>query len=319
VVVSLTDYGDEYKGGLYVSTKSSERHYVKLNRGDAVAHQSSLHHGVRVLDQRDDGGPSERWSWIMWFRDSDTCEDHGREWHLSCAEEGNPTCMYLRATTESSQEDVLMWNQKASDAGHAQASVKLAYAYLKKLPSHLEYDRNKAMELFESAIAVSNEPDGHYGLATLYLEGARARIMSQPDNQSKQKAAVSAMGGPYVTKAISHLVEAAKGGHVFAMFNLGICHTFGYGTKSGEKDYELAAEWFEASGLPEGLQAKAMYLGSVGRTNEAREFNKKAQIMGFGKPWRKMARERTGSGGSGGVSMNLMWPPLPGGVMPPTW
>ena len=39
VVVSLTDYGDEYTGGLYVSTKNSERNYVRLNRGDAVAHQ----------------------------------------------------------------------------------------------------------------------------------------------------------------------------------------------------------------------------------------------------------------------------------------
>ena len=32
VVVSLSDYGNEYNGGLYVSTKSSERNYVKLNR-----------------------------------------------------------------------------------------------------------------------------------------------------------------------------------------------------------------------------------------------------------------------------------------------
>ena len=39
VVVSLTDYGREFTGGLYVSTKNSERNYVKLNRGDAVVHQ----------------------------------------------------------------------------------------------------------------------------------------------------------------------------------------------------------------------------------------------------------------------------------------
>ena len=39
VVVSLTDYGEEYTGGLYVSTKNSERNYIKLNRGDAVVHQ----------------------------------------------------------------------------------------------------------------------------------------------------------------------------------------------------------------------------------------------------------------------------------------
>lgn len=76
-----------------------------------------LHHGVRVLNQRDDGRPSERWSWIMWFRDSDTCEDYEAEWYQKCAEEGNPTCMYLRATHEKNAVDVVRWNQKASDAG----------------------------------------------------------------------------------------------------------------------------------------------------------------------------------------------------------
>ena len=45
VVVSLTDYGREYTGGLYVSTKNSERNYVKLNRGDAVVHQG----GERIV------------------------------------------------------------------------------------------------------------------------------------------------------------------------------------------------------------------------------------------------------------------------------
>lgn len=39
VVISLTDYGREYRGGLYVSTKNSEKNFVKLDRGDAVAHQ----------------------------------------------------------------------------------------------------------------------------------------------------------------------------------------------------------------------------------------------------------------------------------------
>ena len=80
-------------------------------------HHQDLHHGVHVFDQRDDGGPAERWSWIMWFRDSDTCEDHEPDWYHQCSEDGNPTCMYLRATHERSTEDVVLWNQKASDAG----------------------------------------------------------------------------------------------------------------------------------------------------------------------------------------------------------
>jgi hypothetical protein len=40
----------------------------------------------------------ERWSWILWYRDSLTCDDHGYEWYKDCAEEGNPTCELLHAT-----------------------------------------------------------------------------------------------------------------------------------------------------------------------------------------------------------------------------
>jgi len=276
-----------------------------------------LHHGVKVLDKRDDGGPSERWSWIMWFRDSDTCQDHARDWHHDCAEEGNPTCMYLRAANEGNAMDVVHWNQKASDAGHAQASVKLAYAYLKKLPSHLEYDRSRATHLFREAIVSSNEPDGHYGIAALLLEDTKKKIMEQPTNKAKAKAAQDAFASSEVMQVIIHLEEAAKGGHVFAMFNLGICYTYGYHRKDRERNFELATKWFEASGLPEGFFVKSEYLNAVGKTREAEEYRKKASILGFGSPWRTHARESTGSGGSSGAKLNLQWPPLPSGEFPP--
>ena len=233
----------------------------------------------------------------MWFRDSDTCEDHGNEWHQECSEQGNPTCMYLRSKTQADANGILHWIGKASDAGHALASVKLAYAYMKVLPSHLEYNETIAQELFESAIETSNEPDGHYGMASLYLARARIRIMNQPSNELKQQAAIAMMGSPTIMKAIHHLEEAAKGGHVFAMFNLGICYTYGYSRSDGVPNFELAAQWYEASGLPEGLFAKSLYLGSVGKTEESKEFRDKAATLGFGTPWRQMARERTGSGG----------------------
>ena len=255
----------------------------------------------------------------MWFRDSDTCEDYGAEWHHKCAEEGNPTCMYLRATHEGTSQDVVHWNQLASDAGHAQASVKLAYAYLNILPSHLEFDLKRATNLFAEAIRSSNEPDGHYGMASLYLAQTRMRIMQQSDQDAKQQAAKEAVASPRMMEAISHLEEAAKGGHVFAMFNLGICSTYGYGRTDGKRDFELAAEWFEASGLPEGLFAKSLYASAMGRNEEAEDYKQKAKILGFGSPWRKQARERTGSGGSSGAKLNLQWPPLPSGEVPPEW
>ena len=115
------------------------------------------------------------------------------------------------------------------------------------------------------------------------------------------------------------LEEAAKGGHVFAMFNLGICSTYGYGRADGKRDFELAAEWFEASGLPEGLFAKSLYASAMGRNEEAEDYKQKAKTLGFGAPWRKPARERTGSGGSSGAKLNLPWPTLPSGETPPEW
>ena len=78
-VVSLSDYGVDYKGGLYVSTSHGQREYAALGRGDAVLHRSSLLHGVQVHDVEGREEETERWSWIVWFRDSATCQDFGHE------------------------------------------------------------------------------------------------------------------------------------------------------------------------------------------------------------------------------------------------
>jgi hypothetical protein len=121
---------------------------------------------------------------------------------------------------------------------------------------------------------------------------------------------------PLVLEAIVHLEEAARSGHVFAMFNLGISHLYGYGRTDGRRDPDLAAEWFEASGLPEGLFAKSLHASSVGRKEEAEMWRSRASLLGFGSSWRKHARERTGSGGSSGAKLNLKWPPLPTGETP---
>ena len=47
-VVSLSDYGVDYKGGLYVSTSHGQREYAALGRGDAVLHRSSLREYLRL-------------------------------------------------------------------------------------------------------------------------------------------------------------------------------------------------------------------------------------------------------------------------------
>ena len=189
IVVSLSVREADYNGGLYVATKSSQRQYVGLTRGDAVVHRGDLYHGVKVLPAteeeqqqgtRGDAALAQRWSWILWYRDSTKCEDHGHEWFQECAEQGNPTCELLHATKvanapgkSKTQEDmakeILYWNQRASDHGHGGASIKLARAYLKLLPSALSFSEEKAIALYHQAIATSNHPDAHYGLATLLV------------------------------------------------------------------------------------------------------------------------------------------------------
>ena len=341
VVISLSDYDTEYQGGLYVSSKNSERNYIKLNRGDAVVHQWDLHHGVHVLDENIHGDTSERWSWIFWTRDSDTCDDHSKEWYKDCADDGNPSCMYLRATNEGTDEGRITWNEKASNAGDALASVKLGYAYLKLLPSDIvSYDVKKAESLFLKAIRSSNEPDGHYALASLYLKQVTHQIQNSismikeqnngdtgNDRQIKMKIMDILKKGlisPKLINAIGHLEEAAKCGHMFAQFNLGIVHLYGYGRSyrsgdgngNGNTDPNMAGMWFEASGLPEGYIVKSMHSNSIGNKEEAESFQQKAYTLGYGSPWRQMARERAGSGGSSGAKLNLQWPPIPSGQIP---
>jgi len=221
---------------------------------------------------------------------------------------------------------------RASDAGHALAKVKLAYAYMGAVKAPIDLDTTRAQQLFREAIESTNEPDGHYGLAVLYLVTARRNVMGQKDNAGRRAASIMALEGPsYLHQAIYHLEEAARGGHVMAMFNLGVCHNYGYcasssassestgGSGSGNTNLTLAADWYEASGMPEGYAAKAMLLLRRNQTEEARGYQETATKLGHGAPWRKRMREGTGHMGISGVALNLLWPPLPNGGVPPEW
>jgi hypothetical protein len=39
--------------------------------------------------------PQELWTWTLWYKDSDTCEEHGYTWGEGCAERGDAVCQYL--------------------------------------------------------------------------------------------------------------------------------------------------------------------------------------------------------------------------------
>ena len=231
VVVSLSDYGRDYTGGLFVSTDHGRRRFLALKRGDAVVHQGDLLHGVQVYnkngagsgagraagsggigndgddgDDGDDGNgktggvsPSvnstavtERWSWIIWFKDSGTCADHGHEWYEKCAKEGNPTCEFLHSTkigykkdnpcnnnlnmcpTAAERTEIKRWMQISAKHGLGDALIRLTQGYLGGGGWDLPYDPGKAMQLYHKAVNISNEPGAHYGIATLLLTlGAR--------------------------------------------------------------------------------------------------------------------------------------------------
>jgi len=141
-------------------------------------------------------------------------------------------------------------------------------------------------------------------------------IMGHSNPVARKLATQESFASSLILEVIVHLEEAARGGHVFAMFNLGVCHLYGYCRTDGRRDQDLAAEWFEASGLPEGLFVKSLHASSMGKKEEAEMWRERASLLGFGSSWRKQARERTGSGGSSGAKLNMKWFPLPTGETP---
>jgi len=361
VVISLSDYGREYHGGLYVGAHRGDKRVLGLRRGDAVVHQSNLLHGVKVE-------AGERWSWVLWYKDSATCEDHGHEWSAECALQGDAVCQNLHAskvggTPGLSREETLraveMWSLRAAHNGHSGSMYKLGRAFLHKLPSTLPLDVGQAAAWLQRAVEASGEPDAYYGLAQLVLEmHGRLLEMSAPGGgpnadadadgtdviaaqvvQAAEAAAALAADGAGagagagagmgartarlgvrwpLRLALSLFEAAAARRHEFAMYNLGIAHLYAYGT---ERDAGLAARWFEACGLPEGMYATAMARRTAGRDAEAEAWEARARRLGFGTPWRKAARLTTGTGGGGvgGVDLHSAWPGMGHPDGPPDW
>lgn len=286
VVISLSDYETDYRGGIYVATAERYKSYIALNKGDAIVHKHDLLHGVKV---KKDGG--ERWSLIIWFKDSKKCIDYSNEWYKEKANNGEAVYQSLYANHVGAN-DIILWHKKAADKGFSNSMVKLARAYLKRLPSNLEYNPKEAEKYYRLAIKTSQDPQAQYGLADMILSG----LIEIETNSMVDKLKI----------VINLLEESAKGGDSFAMFNLGIAHFYGY---SGKIDRELSKDWFIESNLPEGLYIASLYYVN-NNIKIADELKIKAKKLGFGTNWRKMARERTGIGGAGGVDINLCWPNL---------
>ena len=345
VVVSLSDYDRDYRGGLYVSTGFGQREFLALYQGDAVVHRSTLLHGVQVYDVLDDAKNNisesirnhgaditttrtaaertHRWSWILWFRDSTECQDYSYEWFADCAQNGDALCQQLHSTKVTSvpgisQQDasrqVLDLNKKAAQGGAGMSAVKVARAYLKQLPSQLPFSAEDAARYYTMAIR-SHNPDGHYGMAELLLQVVTMELLHQQEQSSSPLDTSKIYKDARVVQAVEHLESAALLDHTFSKFNLGMVHTYGYAT--GVVNGTLAGEWFEASGLPEGYYLAAQQAKAIQNQERYQRCSQRAQKLGFTASWRKQARQATGSGGAAGVSLNLPWPPAMDGRKPP--
>jgi TPR repeat protein len=320
VVVSLAEHGVEYEGGLYVATGLAEaqRRVIGLGRGDAVVHQYDLLHGVSLRS-------GERWSWILWYRDSEVCDEHGYEWPQTCARGGNPICQLHMANKVGqvpgiSEADVsaltLSYTLGAARGGISGAMYKLGRAYMKKLPSSLPHDVHAAARWFRRAVSASGEPSAAYSLAQMVLEGAiDGGHLEWTGGAAAAASNTTVVGGINLAEAVRLFEVAAMGGHSFAMFNLGVAHLYGFGTP--RRSAEVAAEWFEASGLPEGFVYVAMHRESRGKREEAAYWGKRARSAGFGQPWRRKARLLTGVGTAGNVDLHSRWPTLTALDAPP--
>jgi hypothetical protein len=321
-VVSLSSHGIDYEGGLYVATAHGPRQFLALQAGDAVVHQSLLLHGVQVLDLPQTPDQTERWSWIVWYSDSKECRDnYSYQWFAECSAAGHPTCQQLHAThigadpafqndKDALVRQIVQLVEQAALGGDGTAAVKMARAYLKQLPSDLPRDVAKAKEFYEMAID-SGSAEGHYGLADLYIRQSNS-IQRKLDTHKDSSLALSRRGNGALQRAVWHLEQGAIFGNPFSMFNLGIAHIFGYGMEHGNMD--VAVEWFVQSGLPEGYYAASI---SVKDPSRKKAYEDLARALGHYESWRVEFRGRGGSGGAGGVDLNMKWPRAKDGRSPP--
>lgn len=232
VVVSLGSYGADFDGGLYVTTAGERAaQFLGLQRGDAVAHQSDLLHGVRV-----DRGA--RWSWIVWFSDAADCRGDPSLWHRASAEAGDPIAAFLQAqrahmsagagsgeagaaATAAVSDAKLRWLMASAEAGFGRAANEVGQLLKDGAPGPSGWSPNltAAREWFERAAAT--EPEAVYNLGLLNLE----------------------TGVGETDANIALFRQAAEAGIEAAAHNMGVAYYNGAG--SLPRDLTAAAAWFE--------------------------------------------------------------------------
>ena len=165
VVVSLSAFGEDFSGGLYVrrggsgpgGVGESGDAYLPLGLGDAVSHQFDIEHGVELV------GSGERYSWILWLQDGDVCAAGGKaSWHEEAASSGDPVAMYNLGNTMTSDpmdgEAVARahdWFVRAAEGGYAAAMYSAGVMHVQGPPT-VEQNPAKGLAWLEKAAALGD-------------------------------------------------------------------------------------------------------------------------------------------------------------------
>jgi hypothetical protein len=257
VVVSLTSFGRDFDGGIYVTTGGGHNatSFIALQAGDALVHQSDLLHGVHVTPRRD--GQGTRWSWILWYKDGPAdCSAEPSRWYRKAAEgkNGNPIAQFLFAQRihmvgsasalkkhpRVVARERLRWLLRSARGGFARAANEVGQCY--KDGAGAPASNALAREWFERASAT--EPEAVYNLGLLDLAESDATESGVDD-------------------AIARFAAAAAAGCRDAAHNLGVAHYRGFG--SLEVNLSVARQWFVYAGDADSLRIVA----KIDKDNEA--------------------------------------------------
>lgn len=301
-VVSLSDYGRDFLGGLYVAANGVGRQVIALRKGDVILHQYDLLHGVQVEDFSEDR-PSTRWSWILWFKDSAKCEQRGYEWSRDCAKKGDALCQYflgwrahLNPSISKYKKDALRerYMTLSAEQGFAEAAFKVGR-------NHFGRRNLTGAVWWLHKSHLGGEADASYQLGHILLHGLLKPSCIAP-GESKELAAQIEAVALFEKAAVAG--ASPFGGAQFAMYNIGIAWLFGFAGLP--RNPNIAARWFLASRLPEGYMAYSLYLKNMGRKREADKVVAKAKSQGF--PRNRNARDQAL------FSLHSKWP-----KGPPEW
>lgn len=274
--MSFADFGRDFKGGLYVAANGVGRQVIGLRKGDVVMHTYDLLHGVQVDDFED--RPSERWSWILWFMDSATCNNEGYKWSENCASRGDPICQYLHGwrvhenpalTTPQHHIQRKKWMTLSASQGFGEAAFQLGRSYF-----HYKNLTGAIWWLQKSRAA--GEADASYQLGHVLLGGLITPSCIAPGETRTEAAQREALG---LFEEAARAGASPFSGAQFAMYNIGVAYLFGFAGL--ERNPVTAARWFRYAKIPEGLMAYSLYLGSVGEKRESDEVVAMAKRQGF--------------------------------------